>query len=57
MAITPFEHAIAALNNDEAVAARAVIAGDEEIDRQRRMVLRELKDSVQHNPERVTQLI
>jgi phosphate transport system protein len=57
MAITSFEQAVAALNNDDAVAARAVIAGDEEIDRQRRLALKELKDSVQHNPECVTQLL
>ncbi len=54
MAITSLEQAVAALNNDDGVAARVLIAGDQGIDRQCRVALRELKDSLRHEPEQVT---
>jgi phosphate transport system protein len=57
MATDAFSEVVAALGKVDAVAARAAIAGDEEIDRQCRVVLRELKDSLRHHPEWVTPLL
>ena len=57
MATDAFSEVVAALGKVDAVAARAAIAGDQEIDRQCRVVLRELKDSLQHHPEWVTPLL
>ena len=57
MAADAFSKVVAALGNDDARAARAAIAGDEEIDRQYRVALRALKDSLRHQPEEVTPLL
>jgi phosphate transport system protein len=57
MATDAFSEVVAALGRGDTIVARAVIAGDEEIDRQYRAVLGELKDSLRHQPERVTPLL
>ncbi len=57
MATDAFSEVVAALGKDDAIAARAAIAGDEEIDRQYRIVTKELTDSLRSQPERVTPLI
>jgi phosphate transport system protein len=48
MALTAFTQVVAALANNDAIAARAVIAGEDEVNRQCRAVLRELKQSLRH---------
>jgi phosphate transport system protein len=48
MTVITFTQVVAALANDNAIAARAVIAGEDEVDRQCRAVLRELKQSFRH---------
>jgi phosphate transport system protein len=57
MVADAFSEAVVALGTDDAVAARSVIAGDENIDRQCRMVSRTLKDEIRQQPERVTPLL
>ena len=57
MVTDAFSEVVVALGKDDAVAARTAIAGDEEIDRQFRMVSRALKDSLRHQPERVTSFL
>ena len=57
MATDAFSEVVTAMSKDDAVAARAAIVGDEEIDRQCRVVLRTLKDSIQLQPEQVTPLL
>ena len=57
MATDAFSEVVAALGKVDAVAARATIAGHEEIDRQYRVALRELKDSLRHHPEWIKQLL
>lgn len=57
MATDAFSEVVAALGKVDSVAARAVIAGDEKIDRQCRVVLRELKNLLRRGPERVTSLL
>jgi phosphate transport system protein len=57
MATGAFSEVVAALGNDDDVAARAAIARDEEIDRRYRVVLRTLKDSLREQPEQVTPLL
>jgi phosphate transport system protein len=48
---------IAALSGDDTAAARSVIFGEEAIDRQQQLVLRELKNVLRHHPEQVTPLL
>ena len=57
MATDSFSEVVAALGRVDAVAARATIASDQEIDRQCRVALRELKDSLGHHPEWITPLL
>ncbi len=57
MVTDAFSEVVVALSKDDAVAARTAIAGDEEIDRQFRMVSRALKDSLRHQPERATSFL
>jgi phosphate transport system protein len=57
MADDAFSKVVAALGKDDANAARAAIACDEEIDRQYRVALRILKDSLRYQPEQVTPLL
>jgi phosphate transport system protein len=48
---------IKALSTDDASAALSVISGEEAIDRQHELVLRELKNSLRHHPEQVKPLL
>jgi phosphate transport system protein len=57
LATDAFSEVVTAMSKDDAVAARAAIVGDEEIDRQCRAVLRALKESIQRQPEQVTPLL
>jgi phosphate transport system protein len=57
MTLDAFNGVVAALDNDDLIAARAVIASDGGIDRQRRATLQELKNSLQGDPECVTQVL
>jgi phosphate transport system protein len=57
MATCAFSEVVAALGKVDAVAARSAIACDKEIDRQCRVVLRELKSSLRQHPEWVRPLL
>jgi phosphate transport system protein len=57
MATCAFSEVVAALGKVDAVAARSAIASDKEIDRQCRVVLRELKSSLRQHPEWVRPLL
>ena len=57
MSVERLEQVIAALHSDDADAARALIVGDREIDRQYRATLKELKVSMRHQPECVSDLL
>ena len=57
MASDAFSEVVAALREDDAIAARAAIAGNEEIHRQCRMVSSELTDSLRDQPEKLTPLL
>ena len=57
MATDAFSEVVAALREDDAIAARAAIAGDEKIHRQYRMVSSELTDSLRGQPEQLTPLL
>jgi phosphate transport system protein len=57
MAADAFSQVTAALGKDDANAARAAIAADDEIDRQYRVALRALKESLRNQPEQVTPLL
>ncbi len=52
-----FSEVSGALSKDDAAAARSVISGEEEVDRQHALVLRELKNSLRHHPEQVKPLL
>jgi phosphate transport system protein len=52
-----FSAVVSAMGKVDAVAARAAIAGELEIDRQCRVVLRELRNSLRNHPEWVTPLL
>jgi phosphate transport system protein len=49
-----FSKVIAALSSYDVASGRAIITSEEEIDRQCQMVVKELKDSLRHQPEQVT---
>jgi phosphate transport system protein len=57
MATDTFSEVVAALGKDDALAARAVIAGDKVIDQQCQAVFREFKSSLRHDPELVTPML
>jgi phosphate transport system protein len=57
MATCAFSEVVAALGKVDAVAARSAIASDKEINRQCRVVLRELKSSLRQHPEWVRPLL
>jgi phosphate transport system protein len=57
MATEAFSEVVVALGKDDGVSARSAIADDTQIDLQYRTVLRELKDSLRQQPERVTPLL
>jgi phosphate transport system protein len=57
MTLSSFKRAVAALNGDDADAARILIAGDQEIDRQCRAVVMALKGSVRQQPGQVPTLL
>ena len=57
MATDAFSEVVAALREDDAIAARAAIAGDEKIHRQYRMVSSELTNSLRDQPEQLTPLL